>query len=54
MWARRVADHRRELPEMIEKQQEAVDAYQANVAAGRTPRGPAPSYLVAWRWTAAT
>jgi transposase len=42
VWARHVTDHRRGLADMIAKQQAAVEAYQAKVAAGRKPRGPAP------------
>ena len=42
VWARHVADHQQGLTEMIAKQQEAVDAYQAKVTAGDPPRARHP------------
>jgi hypothetical protein len=39
---RRIDNHRRDLTVMTARQQQACDIYQAKVAAGRKPRGPAP------------
>lgn len=41
-WQARVDKHRAELTAMTASQQQACDAYQAKVAAGRKPRGTAP------------
>jgi transposase len=41
-WAQRAAEHRQELDDLIAQKQEACDVYQAKVAAGCKPRGPAP------------
>lgn len=41
-WQARVDKHTADLAAMLARRQQACDAYQAKVAAGRKPRGPAP------------